>query len=60
MKKTQKYFYLAVIIQLFYMVNQILCRDFYKILGIQRQASDDEIRRAFKKLSIKYHPGNNN
>ncbi len=30
--------------------------DYYKILGLKKTASDEEIRKAFKKLSIKYHP----
>lgn len=31
-------------------------RDYYKILGISRDASHDEIRKAFRKLARKYHP----
>lgn len=32
----------------------------YKVLGISRNASDDEVRRAYRKLSAKYHPDRNN
>jgi DnaJ-class molecular chaperone len=31
-------------------------RDFYKILGVSREAADDEIRKAHRKLARKYHP----
>src|SRR5437773_2284152 len=31
-------------------------RDYYKILGVERTASDDEIRKAFRKLARQYHP----
>jgi len=31
-------------------------RDYYEVLGISKGASDDEIKRAFRKLAKKYHP----
>ena len=31
-------------------------RDYYEILGLQRNASDDEIKAAFRKLARQYHP----
>ena len=31
-------------------------RDYYEVLGVQKGASDDEIKKAFRKQSKKYHP----
>src|SRR5258705_9393151 len=35
-------------------------KDYYYILGLSRTASKDEIKSAYRKLSIKFHPDQNN
>lgn len=47
------YVYLLILLSL------VFAEDFYKLLEISPEASDNDIKKAFRKLSIQYHPDKN-
>ena len=36
-----------------------LCKDYYKVLGLSRDASETEVKKAFRQLARQYHPDKN-
>ena len=57
--KQKPKFRLSVIVIFFGLITITLAADYYQILGIRRNASDKDIKKAFRKLSKKYHPDRN-
>lgn len=39
------------------LVLAVASRDYYDLLNVPKHATDSQIKRAYRKLALKYHPG---
>lgn len=53
--------FLCVSLCVWLLAHQCQCEeeDYYKILGVPRDATDKDIKKAFRKLAVQYHPDKN-
>ena len=55
----QLHSFLVVVAVLLFSVVVLAAEDYYKLLGLDKSASEKDIKRAYRTMSKKYHPDKN-
>lgn len=58
---SENLFFLAAVVGAVVTKIDLVCagKDYYKILGVPRDAKNRQVKKAFRRLAIKYHPDKN-
>ena len=59
MKLNVEYLYVTIACTFIKELAVSASKDYYSILGVSRNANEREVKRAFRKLAVKYHPDKN-
>jgi preprotein translocase subunit Sec63 len=59
MRKLHSLLMIAFVLLVIAPMEALAGRDFYKILGLKKNATAAEIKKAYRKLSLQYHPDKN-
>jgi preprotein translocase subunit Sec63 len=49
-------FFIVVFAYFIIFVQELLAKDYYEILGVPRDATQHQIKKAYRRLSLQYHP----